>query len=88
MVFQCSIGVSEVEEQLFNALLKVQKQILDCFKAAERRIEAIESRLADLEFTLDELPEVGNIVAAVQELQELHEAPASKFTHYISGGKR
>jgi len=88
MAFQCSIGVSEVEEQLFNALLKVQKEILGTFQAAQRRIEAIESRLADLEFTLDEVPEVGNIVAAVKELQDEYEAPAMKFTHYILGGKR
>jgi len=73
---------------LFNSLLKVQKQILDCFQAAQRRIEAIELRLADLEFALDEVPEVGNIVAAVKELQDEYEAPAMKFTHYILGVKR
>lgn len=63
-------------------------QALQCFKSVERRIEAIETRLADLEFTLDELPEVSNIVAAVKELQDEHEAPAMKFTHYILGVKR
>lgn len=73
--------MSEVNGELFEALEGVIIALKD-------RIEAIESRLADLEFTLDELPEVGNIAAAVQELQELHEAPASKFTHYISGVKQ
>lgn len=73
--------MSEVNSELFEALQGVIIALKD-------RIEAIETRLADLEFTLDELPEVGNIVAAVQELQDEYEAPASKFTHYISGAKQ
>jgi predicted nuclease with TOPRIM domain len=69
-------------------LNEILNQALQCFKSVQRRIEAIETRLADLEFTLDELPEVSNIVAAVKELQDEHEAPAMKFTHYILGVKR
>ena len=51
------------------------------------RLEAQASHIADLETIIDELPNLGSLFAAVQELQELHDAPASVFTHYISGGK-
>jgi len=50
-----------------------------------KELIALRSRIADLEEIIDEIPNLGAIFAAVQELQEEHDAPAMKFTHYIGG---
>jgi len=50
-----------------------------------KEIKELKSRVADLETIIDEIPNIGKIFGAVKELQEEHEAPANKFTHYIRG---
>jgi len=51
-------------------------------------ITRLRSRIADLETIIDEIPNLGAIFAAVQELQNEHDAPASKFAHYLGGWAR
>tara|TARA_R110000737_G_scaffold348061_2_gene381071 strand:- start:885 stop:1145 length:261 start_codon:yes stop_codon:yes gene_type:complete len=79
--------------QLFESILSCIKQAQAHSALLTERIELLvdandllKERVADLEYTIDELPNLGKIIGAVQELQELHDAPASVFTHYISGG--
>ena len=50
-----------------------------------KEIISLRSRIADLETIIDEIPNLGALFAAVQELQEQHDAPAAKFIHYIGG---
>mgnify|MGYP003627127033 FL=1 len=50
-----------------------------------KELIALRERIADLETIIDEIPNLGALFAAVQELQEQHDAPASKFIHYIGG---
>ena len=56
----------------------------------EDKIEQLTQRINHLEDERDELysivKEVMSLRSAVTEMQELHEAPAMKFTHYT--GKR
>ncbi len=51
------------------------------------QIKELTSRVADLETVIDEIPNMGALFGAVQELQEQYDAPASTFTHYIGGAR-
>ena len=53
-----------------------------------KEIISLRSRIADLETIIDEIPNLGALIAAVQELQEQHDAPAMKFTHYLGGYRK
>jgi hypothetical protein len=53
-----------------------------------KEIRQLRSRIADLETLIDEIPNLGALFAAVQELQEEYEAPAARFTNYIGGARR
>lgn len=48
-----------------------------------KEIIELRSRIADLEAIIDEIPNLGAVIAAVRELQEEHSAPAAKFAHYL-----
>jgi len=48
-----------------------------------KELQALRSRIADLETVIDEIPNLGAVIAAVRELQDEHEAPAAKFVHYL-----
>tara|TARA_R110000822_G_scaffold27401_6_gene81846 strand:+ start:2630 stop:2830 length:201 start_codon:yes stop_codon:yes gene_type:complete len=50
-----------------------------------KELISLRERIADLETIIDEIPNLGSLFAAVQELQEQHDAPAAKFIHYIGG---
>ena len=68
--------------------LRIGSSLLsDRLDLAHEMNKQLRERVADLEHTIEELPNLGKILGAVQELQELHDAPAAKFTHYISGGR-
>ncbi len=60
---------------------------LESINLLKEGLTTLTERVADLEHTIAELPNLGKVLGAVQELQELHDAPAAKFTHYISGGR-
>ncbi len=64
--------------ETWKEMEKAQKRLLD-------EIKELKSRVADLETIIDEIPNIGKVFGAVKELQEQHEAPANKFTHYIGG---
>lgn len=51
------------------------------------QIKELKSRVADLETVIDEIPNMGALFGAVQELQEQYEAPANTFTHYVGGSR-
>ena len=53
-----------------------------------KEIIALRSRIADLESIIDEIPNLGALFAAVQELQEKYDAPASEFIYYIGGRRK
>ena len=53
-----------------------------------KELTRLRSRIADLETIIDEIPNLGAVIAAVQELQEQHDAPAMKFTHYLGGYRK
>ncbi len=53
-----------------------------------KEIAQLKSRIADLETIIDEIPNLGALFAAVQELQEEYEAPAARFINYIGGARR
>tara|TARA_R110001592_G_scaffold198508_1_gene446791 strand:- start:1424 stop:1729 length:306 start_codon:yes stop_codon:yes gene_type:complete len=59
----------------------------DCFPRLAKLVLDLQSRIADLETVIDEIPNMGALFGAVQELQEQHEAPANTFTHYIGGSR-
>lgn len=65
---------------IISAIDKTQTGLL-------KQIEELTSRVADLETVIDEIPNMGALFGAVQELQEQHEAPANTFTHYIGGSR-
>lgn len=68
--------------------LRIGSSLLsDRLDLAHEMNKQLRERVADLEHTIAELPNLGKVLGAVQELQELHDAPAAKFTHYISGGR-
>ncbi len=48
-----------------------------------KELQMLRSRIADLESIIDEIPNLGAVIAAVRELQDEHEAPAAKFIHYL-----
>lgn len=48
-----------------------------------KELQVLRSRIADLEAIIDEIPHLGAVIAAVRELQDEHDAPAAKFTHYL-----
>ncbi len=48
-----------------------------------KEIVQLRSRIADLEAIIDEIPNLGAVIAAVRELQDAHDAPAAKFAHYL-----
>lgn len=54
----------------------------------EKQVKQLRSDLLDLQGVIDELPNIGAAFAAIQELQDNHEAPALKFAHYIGGHRR
>jgi len=81
-------------EKIFESILLCIQQaqthsnlLAENMSLIKDRLEEQASHIADLETIIDELPNLGSLFAAVQELQELHDAPASVFTHYISGGR-
>ena len=49
------------------------------------QIKELKSRVADLETVIDEIPNMGVLFDAVQELQEQYEAPANTFIYYVGG---
>jgi|TARA_X000001382_G_scaffold6001_1_gene4908 hypothetical protein len=53
-----------------------------------KELTRLRSRIADLESIIDEIPNLGALFAAVQELQEKYDAPASEFIHYVGGARR
>lgn len=53
----------------------------------KKEIEQLKSQIADLETVIDEIPNMGALFGAVQELQEQYEAPALLFTHYVGGSR-
>ena len=59
----------------------------DCFPRLLEQIKELKSQIADLETVVDEIPNMGALFGAVQELQEQYEAPANTFTHYIGGSR-
>ena len=70
------------EQQTIASSLMTQR-----LELALESIDLLKERVADLENVIEELPNLGKVLGAIQELQEIHDAPASKFTHYISGGR-
>jgi superfamily I DNA/RNA helicase len=62
------------EKQLFNELL-----------GESEYVKNLESRIADLESILDELPKMTELFQAVQEIQDQYEKPAMTFSHYLRG---
>jgi len=66
---------------------KLQKAILETFDTLGEAIIELQSRIADLETVVDEIPNMEALYGAVQELQEQHEAPANTFTNYIGGSR-
>lgn len=83
------------QEQMESAFLDTtKKESWETWKPTLERVMDLEkentklrSRVADLEEVVDEIPNLGALFQAVQELQELHEAPASKFTHFVGGSR-
>ena len=78
------LGVPEAVE---TPIQKLQEAILETFETLGKAIIDLQSRIADLETVIDEIPNMGALFGAVQELQEQHEAPANTFTHYIGGSR-
>ena len=81
-------GGSEMEP-IIKALEQIQihSQILAArLDTMQESINLLRQRVSDIEHEVEEIPNLGKILAAVQELQDQYEAPASVFTHYISGG--
>jgi enamine deaminase RidA (YjgF/YER057c/UK114 family) len=78
-------GVPEAVPQ--TPIQKLQKAILETFNTLGNAIIELQTRIADLETVVDEIPNMGALFGAVQELQEQHEAPANTFTHYIGGSR-
>tara|TARA_R110001592_G_scaffold45210_2_gene144623 strand:+ start:5516 stop:5773 length:258 start_codon:yes stop_codon:yes gene_type:complete len=79
--------------QLFESILSCIKQAQAHSTLLTERIvllvdanNLLKERVADLENVIEELPNLGKVLGAIQELQDEHEAPASKFIHYISRG--
>lgn len=50
-------------------------------------IKELTSRVADLEAIIDEIPSLGTIFNAVKEIQEMYDAPAATFIHYLGGSR-
>lgn len=76
-------------EPIIKALEQIQihSQILAArLDTMQESINLLRQRVSDIEHEVEEIPNLGKILAAVQELQDQYEAPASVFTHYISGG--
>ncbi len=76
-------------EPIIKALEQIQihSQILAVrLDTMQESINLLRQRVSDIESEVEEIPNLGKILAAVQELQDQYEAPASVFTHYISGG--
>ena len=87
------LGGSEMSDTRDNFILEAFKQMQINSELVAKRLDLLQehldllsTRIADLEHEVEEIPNLGKILAAVQELQEQHDAPASVFTHYISGG--
>lgn len=59
----------------------------DCFPRLLEQIKELKAVVADLETVVDEIPNMGALFGAVQELQEQYDAPANTFTHYIGGSR-
>ena len=86
-------GGSEMSDTKDNFILEAFKQMQINSELVAKRLDLLQEhlsllsvRISDLEHEVGEIPNLGKILAAVQELQEQHEAPASLFAHYISGG--
>jgi len=78
---QANFVLEAIEQMSLNSELVAKR--LDLL---QEHLELLSVRISDLEHEVAEIPNLGKILAAVQELQEQHEAPASVFSHYISGG--
>ena len=70
----------------------MEEEIMQLQEAVERltmenKIEELESRITGLESDIDamykENKRLFQMYKAIQELQEMHEAPASKLTYYL-----
>jgi len=70
--FLCGEPLSE--KQLFNELLSESEYV-----------KHLESRVADLEAILDDLPKMTALYQAVKEIQEQYEKPGMTFSHYLVG---
>lgn len=82
------LGVPEaVRVKKTGELMQNAEWCCDCFPRLEKLVLDLQSRIADLETVIDEIPNMGALFGAVQELQEQHEAPANTFTHYIGGSR-
>jgi len=86
-------GGTEMSDTRDNFILEAFKQLQINSELVAKRLDLLQEhlgllsvRIADLEHEVGEIPNLGRVLAAVQELQEQHDAPASIFAHYISGG--
>lgn len=86
-------GGNEMSDTRDNFILEAFKQLQINSELVAKRLDLLQEhlellsvRISDVEHEVAEIPNLGKILAAVQELQEQHEAPASVFSHYISGG--
>lgn len=85
--FTCGEPLSE--KQMFEQFLGQEdaEWCCDCFPRLLEQIKELKAVVADLETVVDEIPNMGALFGAVQELQEQYDAPANTFTHYIGGSR-
>jgi len=67
---------------------ELASKALEWIEEVVKELKGLRQRMSDLETIIDEIPNLGALIAAVQELQEQHDAPAMKFTHYLGGYRK